>query len=276
VAFIADRDSFYMATVSETGWPYVQHRGGPRGFLKLIDDHTVAFADYRGNRQYISTGNLMADDRACLFLMDYPRRVRLKIYAHVETLALDDDPELTALVTMPDYRARLERIFRLRLKTFDWNCQQHITPRFTEHDIAEAIRPLRDRLASSNPKTPSYARVFPPMENPNEHSASPFAAVHAGKRGSKGPPRRDYRLMKELSAFRENRIAVRFAYEWHDDGGNWFRSYANENWEFDENGPMRRRFACINDAPIRGVDRCFHWPLGRRADDHHGLSDMGF
>ena len=147
VAFIADRDSFYMATVSETGWPYVQHRGGPRGFLKLIDDHTVAFADYRGNRQYISTGNLMADDRACLFLMDYPRRVRLKIYAHVETLALDDDPDLTALVTMPDYRARLERIFRLRLKTFDWNCQQHITQRFTEHDIAEAVRPLRDRLA---------------------------------------------------------------------------------------------------------------------------------
>ena len=147
VAFIADRDSFYMATVSETGWPYVQHRGGPRGFLKLIDDHTVAFADYRGNRQYISTGNLMADDRACLFLMDYPRRARLKIYAHVETLALDDDPDLTALVTMPDYRARLERIFRLRLKTFDWNCQQHITPRFTEHDIAEAVRPLRDRLA---------------------------------------------------------------------------------------------------------------------------------
>jgi predicted pyridoxine 5'-phosphate oxidase superfamily flavin-nucleotide-binding protein len=146
-AFIADRDSFYMATVSETGWPYVQHRGGPRGFLKLIDDRTLAFADYRGNRQYISAGNLMADDRACLFLMDYPRRARLKVYVHVETLALNDDPGLTALVTMPDYRARPERIFRLRLKTFDWNCQQHIIPRFTEREIAEAIRPLRDRVA---------------------------------------------------------------------------------------------------------------------------------
>jgi predicted pyridoxine 5'-phosphate oxidase superfamily flavin-nucleotide-binding protein len=145
-AFIADRDSFYMATVSETGWPYVQHRGGPRGFLKLVDDHTLAFADYRGNRQYISTGNLAADDRACLFLMDYPHRARLKIYAHVEALTLDDDPHLTALVTMPDYKAKLERIFRLHLKTFDWNCQQHITPRFTEHEIAEAVRPLRDRL----------------------------------------------------------------------------------------------------------------------------------
>lgn len=145
-AFIAARDSFYMATVSETGWPYVQHRGGPRGFLKLIDDRTLAFADYRGNRQYISTGNLAADDRACLFLMDYARRARLKVYAHVETVTLDAEPTLTELVAVPDYRAKLERIFRLHLKTFDWNCQQHITPRFTEQEVSEAIRPLRDRL----------------------------------------------------------------------------------------------------------------------------------
>jgi uncharacterized protein len=146
-AFIADRDSFYMATVSETGWPYVQHRGGPRGFLKLVDDRTLAFADYRGNRQYISTGNLSADGRACLFLMDYPRRARLKIYANVDTLALDEDPDLAALVSVPDTKAKLERILRLRLKAFDWNCQQHITPRFTEHEIAKAVRPFRDRLA---------------------------------------------------------------------------------------------------------------------------------
>jgi hypothetical protein len=146
-AFIADRDSFYMATVSETGWPYMQHRGGPRGFLKLVDDRTLAFADYRGNRQYISTGNLAADDRACLFLMDYARRARLKIYVHVETLALDTDPALTELVTVPDYKAKLERIFRLRLANFDWNCPQHITPRFTEQQVSEAVGPLRDRLA---------------------------------------------------------------------------------------------------------------------------------
>jgi uncharacterized protein len=145
-AFIADRDSFYMATVSETGWPYVQHRGGPRGFLKLVDDRTLAFADYRGNRQYISTGNLAADDRACLFLMDYPRRARLKIYARIETLALDADPTLTERVRVPDYRAKLERIFRLHLAAFDWNCSQHITPRFTEQDVTAAVRPLRDRL----------------------------------------------------------------------------------------------------------------------------------
>lgn len=146
-AFIAARDSFYMATVSETGWPYVQHRGGPQGFLKLVDDRTLAFADYRGNRQYISTGNLAADDRACLFLMDYPRRARLKIYARVEILALDDDRDMTALVAMPEYGAKLERIFRLRLEAFDWNCQQHIVPRLSEREIGEAIHPLRDRLA---------------------------------------------------------------------------------------------------------------------------------
>jgi predicted pyridoxine 5'-phosphate oxidase superfamily flavin-nucleotide-binding protein len=146
-AFIAGRDSFYMATVSETGWPYMQHRGGPRGFLKLVDDRTLAFPDYRGNRQYISTGNLAADDRACLFLMDYAHRARLKIYVHVETLALDADPALTALVTVPDYKAKLERIFRLRLANFDWNCPQHITPRFTEQEVGEAVRQLRDRLA---------------------------------------------------------------------------------------------------------------------------------
>ncbi|MGM3276409.1 pyridoxamine 5'-phosphate oxidase family protein [Ralstonia sp. 24A2] len=145
-AFIADRDSFYMATVSETGWPYVQHRGGPRGFLKLLDDRTLAFADYRGNRQYISTGNLAADDRACLFLMDYAHRARLKMYVHVETLALDAAPELAERVAVPGYRATPERIFRLHLASFDWNCPQHITSRFTEQEVSEAVRPLRDRL----------------------------------------------------------------------------------------------------------------------------------
>lgn len=145
--FLAARDSFYMGTVSEDGWPYVQHRGGPAGFLKLVDDRTLAFADYRGNRQYISTGNLAANDRACLILMDYPRRARLKIYVHVEKLALDADPALTDLVMDKDYKARAERIFRLRLEAFDWNCPQHITPRFTEREIEQAVRPLHERLA---------------------------------------------------------------------------------------------------------------------------------
>jgi predicted pyridoxine 5'-phosphate oxidase superfamily flavin-nucleotide-binding protein len=146
VAFIAARDSFYIATVSETGWPYVQHRGGPRGFLKVVDDKTLAFADYRGNRQYISVGNLAANGRAALILVDYAARVRLKIYAHVEAVPIDDD--LAALVAGPDYKAKPERVFVLRLAAFDWNCPQHITPRFTEAEVAAAMAPLRDRLTS--------------------------------------------------------------------------------------------------------------------------------
>nr|WP_244977990.1 pyridoxamine 5'-phosphate oxidase family protein [Aureimonas jatrophae] len=147
-AFIGARDSFYLATTSETGWPYVQHRGGPPGFLKLVDDRSLAFADYRGNRQYISLGNIGADERACLFLMDYPRRARLKIYGHVEILAPDAEPDLARRVADASYHARIERIFRLRLAAFDWNCPQHITPRFTQAEIAEAVRPLHERIAT--------------------------------------------------------------------------------------------------------------------------------
>jgi len=148
VAFIAERDSFYMASVSETGWPYVQHRGGPPGFLKVLDETTLAFADYAGNRQYISTGNLDANDRVALIMVDYPRRARLKILAHAERLALDAEPDLLARVAVPGYRARPERIFRLRLAAFDWNCPQHIVPRFTEAEIARAVAPLRERLSA--------------------------------------------------------------------------------------------------------------------------------
>lgn len=146
MAFIAMRDSFYMASVSETGWPYVQHRGGKAGFLKVVDQQTLAFADYRGNRQYISAGNLAANDRACLFLMDYVRRARLKIYVHVERVTLDAEPALTELVSDPTYKGRAEAIFRLRLEAFDWNCPQHITPRYTEQQVEQAVLPLRERL----------------------------------------------------------------------------------------------------------------------------------
>lgn len=146
IAFIASRDSFYIASVSETGWPYVQHRGGKTGFLKVVDHRTLAFADYRGNRQYISAGNFAANDRACLFLMDYVLRARLKIYAYVERLALDADQELTELVSDPTYKGRAERIFRLRLEAFDWNCPQHIIPRYTEQQVEQAVAPLREQL----------------------------------------------------------------------------------------------------------------------------------
>ncbi len=145
-AFIAERDSFYMATVSENGWPYVQHRGGPPGFIRVLDEKTLAIPDFRGNRQYISTGNLTANDRAALILMDYRNRRRLKIYAHVEAKDLSADPEFAAKLTLPDYRAKVERGLIIHLAAFDWNCPQHITPRFSEAELEPALAPLRARL----------------------------------------------------------------------------------------------------------------------------------
>jgi uncharacterized protein len=145
-AFIAERDSLYMATVSESGWPYVQHRGGPPGFIRVLDEKTLAIPDFRGNRQYISAGNLSADDRAALILMDYPHRRRLKIYAHVEARDLSADPELAAKLTPPDYRAKVERGLIIHLVAFDWNCPQHIIPRFSEAELAPALAPIRARL----------------------------------------------------------------------------------------------------------------------------------
>jgi predicted pyridoxine 5'-phosphate oxidase superfamily flavin-nucleotide-binding protein len=147
-AFIAERDSLYMATVSESGWPYVQHRGGPPGFIRILDDKTLAIPDFRGNRQYISTGNLAADDRAALILMDYPNRRRLKIYAHVEARDLAADPELAAKLSLPGYRAKVERGLVIHVVAFDWNCPQHITPRFSEAELAPALAPLRARLVA--------------------------------------------------------------------------------------------------------------------------------
>jgi hypothetical protein len=144
--FIAARDSFYMASVSETGWPYVQHRGGAPGFLVVLDDKTLAFADFRGNRQYISLGNTAANDRVALILMDYPHRRRMKIYARIEARDLAADPGLAARLTQPGYRAVPERAFVLHLEAFDWNCPQHITPRFSETEIAAASAPLAARL----------------------------------------------------------------------------------------------------------------------------------
>ena len=145
---IAARDSFYMATVSQTGWPYIQHRGGPPGFLKVLDEQTLGFADFRGNRQYISVGNLAADSRAALILVNYPRRARMKLYGHVAMTELSDNPELVERLMMPGYRARPERAMLFKLEAFDWNCPQHITPRFTEEELIPMMAPVRDRIAA--------------------------------------------------------------------------------------------------------------------------------
>jgi hypothetical protein len=145
--FIASRDSFYMATVSETGWPYVQHRGGEPGFLHVLDDHRIAFADYRGNRQYISLGNIGHDDRVALFLMDYPTQSRLKILGHAAVHEGADAQELIGELSGPNVRALVERAMVIRIEAFDWNCQQYITPRYTEEQIVQVMTPFRQRLA---------------------------------------------------------------------------------------------------------------------------------
>ncbi len=136
-AFIEDVDTFFMSSVGETGWPYVQHRGGPRGFLKVLDEHTVAFADFAGNRQYISAGNLEHDGRVMLILMDYRIRGRVKIWGRARMVERKDDPELLARLEMPGYRARVERACVITVEALDINCPQHITQRFSIPELAE-------------------------------------------------------------------------------------------------------------------------------------------
>ena len=147
VAFITSRTSFYMASVSETGWPYVQHRGGPAGFLKVVDDHTLAFADYKGNRQHISQGNVAGDDRVSLFLMDYPRKARMKLQGHARFEDAGDNPDLAARLAA-DGQGRVERLVTVRLEAFDWNCPQFITPRFDAGEIAQLVGPEMDALTA--------------------------------------------------------------------------------------------------------------------------------
>ena len=146
--FIAGRDGFYLASVSETGWPYVQYRGGPAGFLTAVDAGTLGFADLRGNRQYITTGNVRANDRVSLFLMDYAHRRRLKIFGHMRIADAADDPALAARLAVPDYPGRVERLVLIAVEAFDWNCPQHITQRFTQTEIDAALVPVREELAA--------------------------------------------------------------------------------------------------------------------------------
>jgi predicted pyridoxine 5'-phosphate oxidase superfamily flavin-nucleotide-binding protein len=145
-AFLAERDSFYLASVGESGWPYVQFRGGPPGLLRVSDDNTIGWADFQGNLQYISTGNVAGNDRVALIVMDYPRRRRLKIYGHARVVFLDDDPDLIAELSMPGYPAVIERGVIVTVEAFDWNCQQHITPRYTIADLAPHLDVLRNRI----------------------------------------------------------------------------------------------------------------------------------
>ncbi len=155
--FLAARDSFYMATVSETGWPYVQHRGGPTGFVRVLDEGTLGFADFRGNRQYVSIGNLTTDDRVSLFFMDYPNKKRLKLFGRAKIIGLEDQESLSRL-EMPDYRARVERGIIIEVEGFDWNCPQHITERYTLDEVRALTTPLTARIAELEAELLQHAR----------------------------------------------------------------------------------------------------------------------
>ena len=146
-AFIAEMDSFYVGSASQDGWPYVQHRGGAKGFLKVLGPSVLGFADLKGNRQLLTTGNLAHDGRVCLFLMSYPLQARLKILGRAEVLGAKEHPELAGALIPPGMEKATERLFRIQVEAFDWNCPQHITRRFTEAQVNEAIRPLQQRIS---------------------------------------------------------------------------------------------------------------------------------
>ena len=311
--FIRSRDSFYMASVSETNWPYVQHRGGPEGFLNVIDESTIGFADYSGNRQYISTGNFRNNDRVSLFLMDYPSKSRLKILGRIKIINGDNADELAPLKST-DFSARVERGFIIHIEAFDWNCPKYITPRFTEAQIEKFINPtekesaqLKATLVQSVQSGIELKKPLPPFtretalqkirmaedgwngQNP-EKIALAYSPDSIWRNRSefvtgrekiielltrKWQKETNYRLIKELWSYTDNRIAVRFAYEYQDVNGQWFRAYGNENWEFNEQGLMTHRHASINDIEISEHERKFHWKLGVRPLEHASLSELG-
>lgn len=146
IDFVSKRDSFYMASIGEKGFPYIQHRGGPKGFIKVIDANTIGFLDFSGNKQFITVGNLATHNNVALILMDYPARARLKIYAKAEIVELNANPTFLKLLALENYAARAERMFLLHIEAFDWNCPQHIAPRYTVEEIEEVLAPQRDYI----------------------------------------------------------------------------------------------------------------------------------
>ena len=146
IEFISQRDSFYLSTVSADGWPYIQHRGGPPGFLHVTSPSSLAFADLKGNRQLLSVGNVATNNRVSLFMMDYPQRTRLKILGHARVVDAREQPALADTLAEPPERKNVERLFLIDIVSYDWNCPQHLTPRYTAEQIRTAIKPLQERV----------------------------------------------------------------------------------------------------------------------------------
>jgi ferredoxin-NADP reductase/predicted pyridoxine 5'-phosphate oxidase superfamily flavin-nucleotide-binding protein len=259
VEFIGARDSFYQGTVSETGWPYVQHRGGPPGFLKVLGPRTIGYADFSGNRQYISVGNLAGDDRVSLFLMDYPAQRRLKILGRARLVDEDEEPALLARLESPDYRARVERGVIITVEAFDWNCPKYITPRFTEREI-------RDR---ADDRKPEAGHVENAAATSEEFGRGSLALVVTGIR-QVAPRIRAYELrapdwteLPPVTAGSHLVVPVRLA-----DGTEVTRQYSLASQ------PQRRdtyEIAVLREETGRGGSAAIHaaWQIGTRlALDH--------
>ncbi|MGW4380563.1 pyridoxamine 5'-phosphate oxidase family protein [Kitasatospora sp. NPDC004531] len=146
-AFVRSLDGFLIGTVNENGWPYLQYRGGPPGFVHVLDAHTLGYLDVRGNRQYLTSGNLRADDRVSLFFLDHGRQARLKLFGRASAVPADRHPELVARLESPRTDGRIEQVVTVRVEAFAWNCPNHITPRFSEAELDHALAPVRERLA---------------------------------------------------------------------------------------------------------------------------------
>lgn len=171
--YLGERDGFCLASVGADGWPYVQFRGGPPGFLRVLDEHTIGWADFRGNLQYISVGNLAGNDRVSLIAMDYPNRQRLKIYGHARVVSVEDEPALVGRLTMPDYDAVVQRAVIVSVTAFDWNCQQHITPRYSAAELEAPLAALHRRIRD--------------LEDENAALAAAAAGPDAGERSGPAP-----------------------------------------------------------------------------------------
>jgi len=146
-SFIKNQNSFYLSSIGSNGFPYIQHRGGPNGFLKVLDSKRVGFIDFSGNKQYVSVGNIATNAKVSLIMIDYPRKARLKIYATAEVVELEDNTELYDLLDLDDYKFRPERMLVLHIEAYDWNCPQHITPRYTVDELEEAMIPQQNYIA---------------------------------------------------------------------------------------------------------------------------------
>ncbi|MDX1738032.1 MAG: 2Fe-2S iron-sulfur cluster-binding protein [Alphaproteobacteria bacterium] len=226
-SFIEARDGFYQATVNANGWPYVQFRGGPVGFLKVLDQQTLGYADFRGNVQYLSVGNLADNDRVSLILMDYPNRRRLKIWARAKIVEYDDDPALIEKLEVPTYRARVERGIILKVEAMDWNCPQHITPRFTEAEVAQMIEPMMARMSELEQQVTSNGRATNDVDMPDVVGVGDIPVVVSGIK-QLTPEIRSYELksvtgdmLPEFEAGAHLNIPVRLA-----NGEEVLRSYS--------------------------------------------------